>query len=145
MAEAVLRAEVEAAGAGIAVDSAGTGDWHEGEPMNTGALTQLTRRDYGGKSHRARQIDASWLDQRDLFLAMDSSNLADLRRMARATRNDASPGAEARIRLFGEVGGLGGADIPDPYGGSAADFAKVLEMLEAAAPHILAAVNDILY
>jgi len=133
MAEAVLRAEVASSGAAIVVDSAGTGDWHLGEPMNTRALTQLTRRGYDGESHRARQIDASWLGKRDLFLAMDSSNLEDLRRMA--------ADADDRIRLFGEVGGLGGVDIPDPYGGGAADFAKVLDMLEAAAPHILAAVD----
>lgn len=137
MAEVVLRSFVPESGADVEVDSAGTGDWHLGEPMNSGALAQLTRRGYEGGSHRARQIDASWLGERDLFLAMDSSNLADLRRMARGI-----PGAEDRIRLFGEVGGLGGADVPDPYGGTTEDFAKVLDMLEAAAPHILAAVHD---
>ena len=138
MAEAVLRATAAEAGDNVVVDSAGTGDWHTGDPMESRALDQLTRRGYeGAAAHRARQIDASWLTERDLFLAMDSANLADLRRMARQV-----PSVGDRIRLFGEVGGLGGADVPDPYYGTSADFAKVLDMLESAAPVILAAVDD---
>jgi protein-tyrosine phosphatase len=133
MAEAVLRAH---AGPNVIVDSAGTGDWHIGEPMNTRALTQLTRRGYDGEAHRARQIDASWLTERDVMIAMDSANYADLQAMARAV-----PGAAERIMKFGDIGELGGADIPDPYGGGAADFAKVLDMLETAAPRILAGLE----
>jgi protein-tyrosine phosphatase len=132
MAEAVLRAYADESGADVVIDSAGTGDWHTGDPMNDEALAQLVQRGYDGDQHRARQIDESWLPLRDVFLAMDSSNLTNLRAMARRV-----PGAQERIRLFGEVGGLGGADIPDPYGGGPEDFAKVLDMLEAAAPHIL--------
>jgi protein-tyrosine phosphatase len=136
MAEAALRSAAASMGADVAVDSAGTGDWHVGDPMDSRASSELTRRGYeGADAHRARQIDASWLPSRDLFLAMDSANLADLRRMAAGV-----PGALARIRLFGEVGGLGGADVPDPWGGTRADFAKVLDMLETAAPVILKAV-----
>jgi protein-tyrosine phosphatase len=136
MAEAVLRAYAEKTGANVIVDSAGTGDWHIGESMNTRALTQLTRRGYDGETHRARQIGASWLTERDVMLAMDSANLADLRAMACEV-----PGAAERIMKFGDIGGLGGADIPDPYGGGAASFAQVLDMLETAAPRILAALD----
>jgi protein-tyrosine-phosphatase len=44
-----------------------------------------------------------------------------------------------RIRLFGEVGGVheaDGAEIPDPYGGNAAEFGYVLDLLGRAAPVI---------
>jgi protein-tyrosine phosphatase len=136
MAEAVLRAHAYESGADVVIDSAGTGNWHLGQSMNTRAQAHLTKRGYDGETHRARQIDASWLPERDLFLAMDSANLADLRAMARGV-----PGAEDRILLFGEVGGLGGADIPDPYSGGPEDFAKVLDMLEAAAPYILSSLD----
>src|SRR5450755_2384600 len=63
MAEVVVRAELERAGlAGkVEVDSAGTGDWHVGGPMDRRARAELARRGYDGTSHRARQIDASWL------------------------------------------------------------------------------------
>jgi protein-tyrosine phosphatase len=134
MAETVLRAALTEAGLDgtVVVDSAGTGDWHIGQPMNSGARAALATRGYDGSAHRARQIEPSWLARRDLVLAMDARNLADLRRMAGAPGRD-------RIRLFGEVGGLSdteGAEIPDPYGGNAAEFGYVLDLLGRAAPVI---------
>jgi protein-tyrosine phosphatase len=143
MAETVLRASLAEAGLAeaVVVDSAGTGDWHVGELMYPPARSALARRGYddsGPKSHRARQFEASWLPGRDLVLAMDASNLATLRRAAGPVDRD-------RIRLFGEVGGLGErAEIPDPYGGSEADFGYVLDLLDAAAPVIAARLAELL-
>ncbi len=134
MAETVLRAELATAGldGAVVVDSAGTGDWHVGDAMNSGARAALAGRGFDGSAHRARQIQPSWLARRDLVLAMDRRNLADLRRMARGRDAD-------RIQLFGEVGGLdepSGGEIPDPYGGDADEFGYVLDLLGAAAPVI---------
>jgi protein-tyrosine phosphatase len=127
MAEVVVRSALDSAGlAGlVTVDSAGTGDWHLGERMNSGARAALARRGYDGSSHRARKIDSSWFGSRDLVLAMDSRNLADLRHMGGLP-------VASRLRLFGEVGDVG--EIPDPYGGSPEDFDHVLDLLESAAP-----------
>ena len=63
IAESVLRTEVERAGIGglVEVDSAGTGDWHEGERMDRRASAELARRGYRSAGHRARQIGPSWL------------------------------------------------------------------------------------
>ena len=145
MAEAVLRAELAAAGLdrAVVVDSAGTGDWHVGGPMDPGARSALARRGYDGSAHRARQFQASWLARCDLILAMDARNLADLRRMARVRGTDIQDAGiqdSGRIRLFGEVGGLTGSgdgDIPDPWGGDADEFGHVLDLLSAAAPVIV--------
>jgi protein-tyrosine phosphatase len=129
MAEVVLRAALTEAGLAdtVTIDSAGTGDWHIGQGMNRGALAALARRGYDGSAHRARQFKPSWFGSRDLVLAMDSSNLVDLHAM----------GGDAE--LFTDVGELPGVtDIPDPYGGDAADFDDVLDLLEAAAPVIIA-------
>jgi len=127
MAEVVLRDQVAKAGLSehVTVDSGGTGDWHVGDRMNSRARTQLRRGGYDGETHRARQFSRSWLAERDLFLAMDADNLRDLRALA--------PGDDLqdRIRLFGEVAGLDGEDVPDPYYGTDADFAHVLTMLES--------------
>ena len=137
MAETVLRAELAAAGldGAVVVDSAGTGDWHVGDAMDPDARAALAVRGRDGSVHRARQFDPSWLAERDLVLAMDSRNLADLRRMARVQGEDTD-----RIRLFGEVGGLtdtGTRDIPDPWGGGPDEFGHVLDLLGAAAPVIV--------
>jgi protein-tyrosine phosphatase len=155
MAETVLRAELAAAGlnGAVVVDSAGTGDWHVGDAMDPGARSALASRGHDGSAHRARQIQPSWLSRYDLILAMDSRNLADLRRMA-------SGGDADRIRLFGEAGGLiktagglggvvppgGGtaSDIPDPWGGGPDEFGHVLDLLGAAAPVIAARLARLL-
>jgi len=142
MAETVLRAELAAAGldGAVVVDSAGTGDWHVGDSMDPDARAALASRGHDGSAHRARQFQASWLGRRDLILAMDARNLADLRRMARGEDAD-------RIRLFGEVGGLaesGDRDIPDPWGGGPGEFGHVLDLLGAAAPVIVARLARLL-
>ncbi|HEY1626073.1 MAG TPA: low molecular weight protein-tyrosine-phosphatase [Streptosporangiaceae bacterium] len=129
MAEVALRGALDKAGLAdaVIVDSAGTGDWHVGQGINRGALAALARRGYDGSAHRARQFKPSWFGSRDLVLAMDSSNLADLRAMG------------GDVELFAEVAGLTEVtDIPDPYGGDAADFDYVLDLLEAAMPAIIA-------
>jgi protein-tyrosine phosphatase len=139
MAETVLRAELAAAGldGAVDVDSAGTGDWHVGDAMDPAARAALASRGHDGSAHRARQIEPSWLTRRDLILAMDARNRADLRRMAGA---DA-----ARIRLFSEVGGLTETrDIPDPWGGGPDEFGRVLDLLRAAAPVIVARLARLL-
>jgi protein-tyrosine phosphatase len=143
MAEVVLRAQLADAGLHdrVIVDSAGTGDWHVGDPMNPPARRQLERSGYDGSAHRARQVDASWLAERDLILAMDGSNLANLRALAR--QDDAAPDAMRRIRLFGEVASLDGADVPDPWGGSPADFARVLTMLETGMARIVSQLRAV--
>jgi protein-tyrosine phosphatase len=138
MAETILRAELDRAGLDgkVVVDSAGTGDWHIGDPMDPDARAALARRGYDGSAHRARQFEPSWLAGHDLVLAMDTRNLTDLRQMARG-------GDQTRIRLFGEVGGLdeaGGRDIPDPWGGGPEEFDRVLDLLRTAAPVIAARV-----
>jgi protein-tyrosine phosphatase len=134
MAEVVARAQIAEAGLGeaVIVDSAGTGDWHIGQQMNIGARTQLARGGYDGEAHRARQFESSWLADRDLILAMDSDNLKTLQSLFRTNRGDSF-----RIRLFGDVAGLDGADVPDPYGGRPAEFAQVLDMLESAMPRLI--------
>ena len=142
MAEVVLRAQLAASGLQdrVIVDSAGTGDWHVGDRMNPPARKQLQRRGYDGAAHRARQFDASWLAERDLILAMDRSNLANLRALA---EEDGRPDVLPRIRLFGEAGGLDGAEVPDPWGGSPADFAEVLTMLETGMARIVSQLRDV--
>jgi protein-tyrosine phosphatase len=138
MAEVVLRDELERAGLAdaVEVDSAGTGDWHVGGRMDARARAELARRGYDGSAHRARQFRPSWFPDRDLVLAMDLDNLADLRRMAPDAES-----AEARLFLFRsfDPARVQSADdpydgeIPDPYGGKADDYALALDLVQAAA------------
>jgi protein-tyrosine phosphatase len=133
-AEAVLRAELARAGlAGrVEVDSAGTGDWHLGGPMHPDAAAELSRHGLDGAGHRVRQFQPSWFERYDLVAAMDSDNLADLLAMAPDRQ------AAGRVRLLrsfdpAQAGGDGDLDVPDPYGGDAADYEHVFELVQAAA------------
>ena len=158
MAEVVARAQLAKAGLAdrVVVDSAGTGDWHLGDHMNSRARAALARRGYDGESHRARQYDASWVGNHDLVLAMDHSNLKNLKSLSRTDLSGSTSGGSggvvppgkptgsSRIRLFGDVTGLNGADVPDPYGGSPAEFARVLDLLESAMPKLIAQLAHVL-
>jgi protein-tyrosine phosphatase len=142
MAESVVRAEVARAGIGglVEVDSAGVGDWHKGERMDPRASAALARQGYPGGDHRARQIGASWLPERDLFLAMDGQNLRALARLAgRADAGD-------RIRLLRsfDPAAPDGAEIPDPYFDEDESFSYVLVLIEAAAKELADQLAELL-
>jgi protein-tyrosine phosphatase len=110
MAEAVFQHLVDQAGLSdaITVDSAGTGEWHVGEKPHHGTLSVLHKHgiEYDG---RARQIRREDFRQFDYILAMDGSNLADLRRMM----PDDSPAEVRRFLEFAEDAPK--QDVPDPY------------------------------
>ena len=143
MAEVVVRSELDKAGlsAKVEVDSAGTGNWHAGGPMDRRARAELARHGYDGASHRARQIEPSWLGGYDLVVAMDRSNLRDLRQMAPDQQM-----ASDRIALFRSFDPSvpGDADVPDPYGGGGQDFAEVFGLVQAAARGLAGALAELL-
>jgi protein-tyrosine phosphatase len=121
-AEAVLRAKLEAAGLGeqVAVDSAGTGDWHVGSPPDPRSQRHAAQRGYDLSSLRGRQVAEADFHRFDLILAMDEDNLTDLQRLA-------PDGAHrAELRLFAPI------EVPDPYTGGAAGFEQVLDLVETA-------------
>jgi protein-tyrosine phosphatase len=132
MAEALIRSELASAGlaARVRVQSAGTGDWHLGEPMDRSARAELARHGHDGSAHRARQIGPDWLDRFDLLLATDQRNLRSLRMMA-AGRPDLAD----RIRLLRSFDQKApdGSEVPDPYGGSQEEFAETYELIDGAA------------
>src|SRR4051812_26708103 len=79
-AEAVMARLVDEAGLSEAVeiDSAGTGGWHVGQPPDDRAQAEAGRRGLTMTS-RGRQFHAGDLDYFDLVVAMDRTNLAELR------------------------------------------------------------------
>jgi len=141
VADVVLTARVAAAGLDdrVSVISAGTGDWHVGEPMDRRSAATLTDAGYDASSHRAQQVRASWLAECDLVLAMDATNLADLRALAGATTDP------ARVRLFRDFDpDEPGADVPDPYFGGPDGFTAVLATVERTCEALVDGLRDLL-
>ena len=106
---------------GVEVDSYGTAGYHVGRGADPRAMAALERAGYS-LDHRARQASAVALADSDLVLAMDSTNLADLRAM----------GVDAVLIL--DL--AGGGDVPDPYYGDDADFDEVVASIQAAVPGV---------
>lgn len=127
MAEGALRARLREAGldAQVEVDSAGTGDWHVGQPPDARAIATARRHgvDIGGL--RARQLSARDFDDFDWLLCADHANLRDVRALA----PDKTRG---RACLFMDWAGLSGP-IADPYTGGESHFEQVWTQVDAAA------------
>jgi protein-tyrosine phosphatase len=135
MAEVVLRDELARAGLdlGVSVDSAGTGDWHLGQPMNAAARRLLARHGLGGAAHRARQIQPFWILGYDLVVAMDRTNLENLRLMSPV---DYAAGRIRLLRTFDPAltdRDPYGGEVPDPYGGPEDDFELAFGLISDAA------------
>lgn len=148
MADAVFQDQVKKAGLNdqIKVDSAGTGSWHVGETAHPGTRAVLKKHDipYDG---RARQFKRDDLSNFDYVLAMDESNLANIKRIYDDIKNAKQSmffqdGHKVEINLFlhyaNEAGTVNETEVPDPYytGGFDHVFSLVERGSEALLNHI---------
>jgi protein-tyrosine phosphatase len=137
-AEAVFRARVEAAGLAkhIAIDSAGTHDYHIGEQPDARTQRAARQRGYDMSGLRGRQVGRDDFLQFDYVLAMDQANLSILR----ALRPEQ---ADSHLGLFLEFArSHAEREVPDPYYGGADGFERVLDMVEDAAEGLLTHVRQ---
>jgi len=143
-AEGVMRALVRDAGLqeSIELDSAGTGGWHVGSPPDERA-TETARARGIVLEGAARQVRAEDFEDFDLIVAMDSANLADLRRMAPDER------MREKVRLLRELDPASmdqdpthPLDVPDPYYGGPRGFEDVLDLVGAACAAQLEQVRE---
>lgn len=142
MAQVVLEDRLERAGLAdrVEVVSAGTGNWHVGEPMDRRAAATLSAAGYDPTRHVAQTFSTDWYAEHDLLLAMDASNRADMAHQA--------PTVEAleRLRMFREFdpeASEGDDEVPDPWYGGSEGFAEVLAMVERTADEIVARIPEI--
>ena len=141
MADVVLNDRLASAGLDrdVVVVSAGTGDWHVGNPMDRRAAALLTSHGYDASRHRAQLFESHWFEEQDLVLAMDESNAADLRSEFGDALDD-----PARLKLFREFDPRardGDREVPDPYYGGDDGFATVLSIVERTCDEIVSALD----
>lgn len=136
-AEAVFKARVHAAGLAqcIASDSAGTHGYHIGEPPDVRAQRAGQRRGYDLSVLRARKVEREDFARFHYVLAMDEVNMSALRRVC---PQDYS----ARVQLLTDYCTSGACEVPDPYYGDAADFERVLDLVEEAAEGLLQEIRN---
>lgn len=106
-------------------DSAGTSDWHVGDPPYGPMQAAARARGLDISGLRARQVSSADFSRFDLILAMDARNRADLEALR-------PPGNRTPVRLLTDFAPDSGAThVPDPY--YSRDFDGALDLIETAA------------
>lgn len=121
----------------IGIDSAGTGDWHLGEPPDRRARASARHRGIE-LTGRARRVETKDFERFDYLIAMDRANQRDLLRMA------PDPLTKAKVVLFRnyDPDSPRDADVPDPYYGEGDGFETVLDICEAASLGLLRHIRE---
>jgi len=120
LAEGVARRLADERGVRLRIDSAGTGDWHVGEPPCEHSVRVARAHGIDISGLRARRVTPQDLERFDLVIALDAKNYNDLKRMGARTLE--------KLGAYGH----GGEDVPDPYFFPGYEgFEKVFAMVEA--------------
>jgi protein-tyrosine phosphatase len=134
-AEGVLRHKLAAAGLDdrVAVESAGLGDWHIGDPPDPRAIARARLRGYDLTALRARLFTAADYHDFDLILAMDQGHLT-------ALTHGRPADARAQVRLFLDFAAepLTSREVPDPYYGGPVDYDRALDLIEPGVEGLIA-------
>ena len=130
LADAVLRHKVAEAGLSgeVRVDSCGTSSYHDGEPPNP--MSARVAREHGIDMSmlRSRKLRRSDLDDFDLLVAMDASNVRNIERLGSGS---------GRVVLMRDYDPEGAGDVPDPWGGGPRGFELVYEMVDRSCEALL--------
>ena len=135
LAEAALRAEAQRLRLDLIIDSAGTGNWHAGEPPDERAQRTALRNGVDISALRARQVTRADFRRFTHIVALDHENLANLRKLAPA---DAT--AELSL-LLDHVPGREGQAVTDPWFGDEAGFDVTWAEVTAAAKTLAASLS----
>jgi protein-tyrosine phosphatase len=139
-AEAVMRKLAADAGldGAIEIESAGTGDWHVGEPPDERAAAAASAREIelGGV---ARRISRDDFERFDMIVAMDRANEADLHSLAPAEHRPKISLLRSWDRGAAAAGEL---DVPDPYWSGPEGFDHVIDLVERACAGLLSELRE---
>lgn len=82
LAAGIMKHMFDRRGIAGVVDSAGTADWNAGSKADARAIKVAWENGIDIKSHRARQVQECDFENYDVFIVMDRSNEAALKKMA---------------------------------------------------------------
>lgn len=132
MAEGVLRQKAITAGKNWEIDSAGTSNFHVGDPPDERSILKMEQYNIDIRSLRARQFSEKDFDKFDLILAMDESNVANILKLARKEEH------RSKVKLIMNYAFPGkDMSVPDPYYGGESGFEQVYRLLDEACDKFL--------
>ncbi|RXK08703.1 protein tyrosine phosphatase [Halarcobacter ebronensis] len=126
LAEGIAKEYVKQKGLNIRCDSAGTGSWHIGEKPCDNSIKVAKQNGIDISNQRARQVNQKDFKEFDLIVALDESNITNLKKM----------GCNSVVKL-GNFG-FEGQDVPDPYFFNGFEgFDKVFNMIEVCVKNLI--------
>lgn len=125
LAEGIMRAKVSSKN--IEVDSAGTGNWHVGNPPDRRSIEIGQKHNIDISGLRGRQFSHQDFIDFDQIYVMDQNNLEDVLALAKTSNEKQKVSMILDAVFSGER-----VDVPDPYHGNLDNFEQVYQMLEAA-------------
>lgn len=118
LAHGIMEQLVNEQGLDWEVDSAGTGNWHVGEPPDQRSVRAARRHGIDISSQVCRLFKISDFDTYDHIFVMDRNNLGDILALARSEADT------QKVKLL-----LGDRIVPDPYYDDS-QFEPVFVMIE---------------
>jgi protein-tyrosine phosphatase len=115
----------------VSTDSAGTHSYHVGHPPDSRAIETAANFGVDISGLRARKVSVSDFDQYDLIVAMDASNLADLKRIQPADSK------ASLVMMMDYHPDKLPEDVPDPYYGEMDGFSYMCTLLDSATTGLL--------
>lgn len=126
LAQGLLEAKIKSNQMNWLVDSAGTGNWHIGDPPDLRSIKIARSHGIDITPQKARQFSVQDFDLFDLILPMDKQNLEDIVYKSRSQEH------EKKVKLILDYHPtLMGKSVPDPYWDDSG-FEKVFQMLDEA-------------
>lgn len=126
IAEGVAKKYIKEQGLDIYIESAGTGDWHIGEPPCENSIIVAKNNGVDISQQRAKKVTKEDFSKFDIVIGLDSSNIQNLKNL----------GCKNPIKL-GDFG-YDGQDVPDPYFFNGFEgFDKVFEMIETCTKNLI--------
>ena len=129
MAQGVLEHKLEEAGLSdsVTVDSAGTSDYHIGDPPDHRATKKSKEKGIDISSYRGRQFERTDFDEFDRIFAMDFSNYENILRLVRDKED------HQKVEMILNLSHPGSnMSVPDPYYGGEEGFENVYQLLDNA-------------
>ncbi len=109
------------------VDSAGTGNWHVGNPPDKRSIQVAKNHHVAIHHQKARQFKVADFDTFDYIFVMDLQNYQEVVKLAPSPTH-----AEKVTLLLDVLFPNEKVEVPDPYYGSERDFEQVYQLLNNA-------------
>lgn len=136
LAEAAFRKAADEAGLDAEAQSAGTADYHVGEPPDPRSIAQARYEGIDITRYRGRQLKAEDFRTFDYIIGMDQQNMRDIERV------DPGDGKAKTALLLDLVPGQKGREVADPYYGDDDGFSRTWDEVDAGARALVAVLLD---